>query len=84
HWQRPTRPARPGAGRVRQDRFRITATCGKTAEKKAGMGVTKAVPVGPPPEQTPFNNTRHAGRDTHPGDGGLEVEPQPLALGLIL
>jgi hypothetical protein len=65
-WRCPTHPARPGAGRMRWDRFHNTANCGNPAEKKAGTGVQRAVPVGPGhPEQALFNDTRHSGRDTH-------------------
>lgn len=57
---------RPGAGRLRWDRFHIAATCGKPVEKKAVMGTPRAVPVGPSPlKQATFNDPRHSGRDTH-------------------
>lgn len=74
-WRRPTRPSRPGAGRVRWDRFHKTANCGNAAEKRLGRAyreLSQSAQV--PQEQALFNDSRHSGRDTHhpPGTDGAD------------
>ena len=44
----------------------MTTTCGNPVEGKLGWGYRKLSQPAQAPGQTPFDDTRHSGRDTHP------------------